>query len=103
MKFPFVPIQVRYTGYRDRPLEERQVRFQNGCREGHTELVSTPKFQASTQHACIYIFVSAAVLASECARVLLAWDADAVCVIHFSEYKRAAAARERPWGATQQL
>jgi len=35
---------VRYTGYRDRPLEERQVRFQNGCREGHTELVSTPVF-----------------------------------------------------------
>lgn len=32
--------QVRYTGYRDRPQEERQVRFQNGCREGHTEIVS---------------------------------------------------------------
>uniref|UniRef100_T1IRZ8 Protein big brother n=1 Tax=Strigamia maritima TaxID=126957 RepID=T1IRZ8_STRMM len=31
--------EVRYTGYRDRPLEERQMRFQNGCREGHTELV----------------------------------------------------------------
>lgn len=30
--------QVRYTGYRDRPQEERQIRFQNGCREGHTEL-----------------------------------------------------------------
>uniref|UniRef100_T1JHP7 Core-binding factor subunit beta n=1 Tax=Strigamia maritima TaxID=126957 RepID=T1JHP7_STRMM len=30
--------EVRYTGYRDRPLEERQMRFQNGCREGHTEL-----------------------------------------------------------------
>ncbi|XP_059473776.1 protein big brother-like [Neocloeon triangulifer] len=30
--------EVRYTGYRDRPLEERQVRFQNGCREGHTEI-----------------------------------------------------------------
>ncbi|CAG2161529.1 unnamed protein product [Oppiella nova] len=29
--------EVRYTGYRDRPLEERQIRFQNGCREGHTE------------------------------------------------------------------
>ncbi|KAK6623524.1 hypothetical protein RUM43_009376 [Polyplax serrata] len=27
-----------YTGYRDRPQEERQVRFQNGCREGHTEI-----------------------------------------------------------------
>lgn len=30
--------EVRYTGYRDRPLEERQGRFQNGCREGHTEI-----------------------------------------------------------------
>lgn len=30
--------QVRYTGYRDRPQEERQVRFQNACREGHTEI-----------------------------------------------------------------
>ncbi|XP_046383409.1 uncharacterized protein LOC124153992 [Ischnura elegans] len=30
--------EVRFTGYRDRPLEERQVRFQNGCREGHTEI-----------------------------------------------------------------
>ncbi|KAH8020170.1 hypothetical protein HPB51_025331 [Rhipicephalus microplus] len=30
--------EIRYTGYRDRPLEERQVRFQNACREGHTEV-----------------------------------------------------------------
>jgi len=30
--------EVRYTGYRDRPLEERQIRFQNACREGHTEV-----------------------------------------------------------------
>ncbi|XP_049800454.1 protein big brother isoform X1 [Schistocerca nitens] len=30
--------EVRYTGYRDRPLEERQARFHNGCREGHTEI-----------------------------------------------------------------
>ncbi|KAG8226965.1 hypothetical protein J437_LFUL009516, partial [Ladona fulva] len=30
--------EVRYTGYRDRPQEERQLRFQNGCREGHTEI-----------------------------------------------------------------
>ncbi|KAJ3634145.1 hypothetical protein MTP99_011050 [Tenebrio molitor] len=33
-----VIFQVRYTGYRDRPQEERQVRFQNACREGHTEI-----------------------------------------------------------------
>lgn len=30
--------EVRFTGYRDRPQEERQVRFTNGCREGHTEI-----------------------------------------------------------------
>lgn len=30
--------EVRYTGYRERALEERQIRFQNGCREGHTEI-----------------------------------------------------------------
>lgn len=36
----FFTSQVRYTGYRDRPVEERQMRFQNGCREGHTEIVS---------------------------------------------------------------
>ncbi|XP_054282782.1 protein big brother [Macrosteles quadrilineatus] len=30
--------EVRYTGFRDRPQEERIVRFQNGCREGHTEI-----------------------------------------------------------------
>lgn len=30
--------EVRYTGFRDRPQEERQLRFQTGCREGHTEL-----------------------------------------------------------------
>ncbi|KAJ9582408.1 hypothetical protein L9F63_003261, partial [Diploptera punctata] len=26
------------NGYKYRPQEERQVRFQNGCREGHTEI-----------------------------------------------------------------
>ncbi|XP_022661236.1 protein big brother-like [Varroa jacobsoni] len=30
--------EVRYTGFRDRPREERQIRFQNGVREGHTDL-----------------------------------------------------------------
>nr|XP_027199372.1 protein big brother-like [Dermatophagoides pteronyssinus] len=30
--------EIRYTGYRDRPLEERQIRFINGCREGHTDI-----------------------------------------------------------------
>lgn len=31
-------LQIRYTGFRDRPQEERKIRFQNGCREGHTEI-----------------------------------------------------------------
>ncbi|XP_071817202.1 core-binding factor subunit beta-like isoform X2 [Apostichopus japonicus] len=30
--------EIRYTGYRDRSLEERQVRFQASCREGHAEI-----------------------------------------------------------------
>ncbi|XP_042907443.1 protein big brother isoform X2 [Parasteatoda tepidariorum] len=30
--------EVRYTGYRDRPIEERQMRFQAACRDGHTEV-----------------------------------------------------------------
>ncbi|XP_003746155.1 protein big brother [Galendromus occidentalis] len=30
--------EVRYTGFRDRPREERQIRFQSGVREGHTDI-----------------------------------------------------------------
>jgi len=30
--------EVRFTGFRDRPMEERKLRFANGCREGHTEV-----------------------------------------------------------------
>ncbi|KAK7500275.1 hypothetical protein BaRGS_00008498 [Batillaria attramentaria] len=30
--------QVRYTGFRDRPPDERQLRFQTECREGHADL-----------------------------------------------------------------
>ncbi|CAH0557591.1 unnamed protein product [Brassicogethes aeneus] len=30
--------EVRFTGFRDRPQDERVVRFQNSCREGHTEI-----------------------------------------------------------------
>ena len=33
-------MQVRYTDYRDRPLDERQLRFQADCREGHAAIVS---------------------------------------------------------------
>ena len=36
-----VEFQIKYTGFRDRSHDERQVRFQAGCREGHAELVST--------------------------------------------------------------
>ena len=32
--------EVRYTLYRDRPAHERQAKFQAGCRDGHTEIVS---------------------------------------------------------------
>ena len=31
--------EVRYTLYRDRPVHERQAKFQSGCRDGHTEIV----------------------------------------------------------------
>ncbi|XP_063439259.1 core-binding factor subunit beta-like isoform X1 [Mytilus trossulus] len=30
--------EVKYTGFRDRPTEERQLRFQTDCREGHAEI-----------------------------------------------------------------
>lgn len=32
-------LKIRYTGYRDRPQEERQIRFQNDTRtQGRTEI-----------------------------------------------------------------
>lgn len=34
-------LQIKYTGFRDRPHEERQARFQNACRDGRSEIVST--------------------------------------------------------------
>jgi len=30
--------EVKYTLYRDRPLHERIAKFQQGCRDGHTEI-----------------------------------------------------------------
>ena len=36
----FLLFQVRFTLYRERPLHERQAKFQQGCREGHVEMVS---------------------------------------------------------------
>ncbi|KAK2085234.1 hypothetical protein P7K49_036534 [Saguinus oedipus] len=33
-------LQIKYTGFRDRPHEERQARFQNACRDGRSEIVS---------------------------------------------------------------
>ncbi|KAG8012856.1 Core-binding factor subunit beta, partial [Nibea albiflora] len=29
---------IKYTGFRDRPHEERQARFQNACRDGRSEV-----------------------------------------------------------------
>lgn len=29
---------VKYTGFKDRPLEERQMKFIANCQEGHTEI-----------------------------------------------------------------
>ncbi|XP_076964309.1 core-binding factor subunit beta-like isoform X3 [Callospermophilus lateralis] len=31
--------EIKYTGFRDRPHEERQARFQNACRHGRSEIV----------------------------------------------------------------
>lgn len=36
--------QIKYTGFRDRPHDERQTRFQNACRDGRSEVVSTKTF-----------------------------------------------------------
>jgi len=36
----FVLFQVKYTGYRDRPLQERQAKFQAECQDGHADIVS---------------------------------------------------------------
>lgn len=36
--------QIKYTGFRDRPHEERQARFQNACRDGRSEIVSGAAF-----------------------------------------------------------
>ncbi|XP_022439226.1 core-binding factor subunit beta isoform X1 [Delphinapterus leucas] len=30
--------EIKYTGFRDRPHEERQARFQNACRDGRSEI-----------------------------------------------------------------
>ena len=34
--------QARYTGFRDRPIHERQNKFQQACREGQIEMVRPP-------------------------------------------------------------
>ncbi|XP_058383967.1 core-binding factor subunit beta isoform X6 [Diceros bicornis minor] len=31
--------EIKYTGFRDRPHEERQTRFLNACRDGRSEIV----------------------------------------------------------------
>uniref|UniRef100_A0A672KKS3 Core-binding factor subunit beta n=1 Tax=Sinocyclocheilus grahami TaxID=75366 RepID=A0A672KKS3_SINGR len=30
--------EIKYTGFRDRPHEERQARFGNACRDGRSEI-----------------------------------------------------------------
>ncbi|OQR67321.1 protein big brother-like [Tropilaelaps mercedesae] len=40
--------EVKYTGFQDRPRDERVYRFQAGLREGHTELVRTQLFSFSS-------------------------------------------------------
>ncbi|XP_052822981.1 core-binding factor subunit beta isoform X2 [Octopus bimaculoides] len=30
--------EIKYTGFRDKPEEERQLRFQTECREGHADI-----------------------------------------------------------------
>lgn len=35
----YFSFQIKYTGFKDRPAEERQLRFQTECREGHADLV----------------------------------------------------------------
>ena len=33
-------LQVKYTLYRDRPIEERRAKFYSSCKDGHIEVVS---------------------------------------------------------------
>eukprot|EP00918_Siedleckia_nematoides_P012307 GHVU01026980.1.p1 GENE.GHVU01026980.1~~GHVU01026980.1.p1 ORF type:complete len:299 (+),score=29.46 GHVU01026980.1:75-971(+) len=44
--------EVKYTGFRDRPHEERQIRFQNECREGQTD-VAIMSSGTNLQLACV--------------------------------------------------
>jgi len=32
-------LQVRFVGFKDRPIAERRLCFTNGCKEGQTEIV----------------------------------------------------------------
>ncbi|KAE8608234.1 hypothetical protein XENTR_v10011435 [Xenopus tropicalis] len=36
--------EIKYTGFRDRPHEERQARFQNACRDGRSEILELHYF-----------------------------------------------------------
>ena len=45
-RFIFPPnLQIRYTAFRDRPLQERQAKFLAALREGHTEIVSVNQLE----------------------------------------------------------
>ncbi|KAK2101767.1 hypothetical protein P7K49_019433 [Saguinus oedipus] len=44
--------EIKYTGFRDWPHEERQARFQNACREGRSEIA----FVATGTNLCLQFF-----------------------------------------------
>lgn len=53
-----VYLQVRYTSYRDRPHEERQNRFQMGCREGHVDIVRIKSIVNSARRVTFFFIFS---------------------------------------------
>lgn len=55
--YVFSVFQVRYTGYRDRPLHERQTKFICALREGHSEIVS-PSLLRSRLWTCKFLFIT---------------------------------------------
>ncbi|XP_054476297.1 core-binding factor subunit beta isoform X1 [Anoplopoma fimbria] len=40
--------EIKYTGFRDRPHEERQARFQNACRDGRSEILQSSSSSSSS-------------------------------------------------------
>ena len=46
-------VQVKYTGYRDRPVEERRRRFLEDLQEGHSVIVSSSVPTTNTSLYCL--------------------------------------------------